>query len=57
MESFTNEILSYEFFRDYLLTDNVTKNDLSTDHLSKALESEALAFKAYEKVVNNTNSS
>lgn len=57
VESFTNEILSYEFFRDYLLTDNVTNNKISTDYLSKALESEALSFKAYESVVNNTNSS
>lgn len=55
LESFTNEIISYEFFRDYLLTGNVTKNELSTDYLSKALEDEAMAFKAYEKVVNDTN--
>lgn len=57
LESFTNEITSYEFFRDYLLTGNVTKNELSTDYLSKALENEAIAFKAYEKVVNETNTS
>ncbi|HKR74179.1 MAG TPA: hypothetical protein VJR94_08720 [Candidatus Nitrosocosmicus sp.] len=57
LESFTNEIISYEFFRDYLLTGNVTKNELSTDYLSKALEDEAMAFKAYEKVVNDTNTS
>ena len=56
LESFTNEIMSYELFRDYLLTGNITKNELSTDYLSKALENEALAFKAYEKVVNDTNS-
>jgi len=57
LESFTNEISSYEFFRDYLLTGNVTKNDISTDFLSKALEDEALAFKAYEEIVNTTDSS
>jgi hypothetical protein len=56
LESFSNEIISYKYFRDYLLTGNVTKNELSTDYLSKALENEALAFKAYEKIINNTNS-
>lgn len=56
LESFTNEISSYEFFRDYLLTGNVTKNEISTDLLSKALEDEALAFKAYEEIVNITDS-
>jgi len=57
LESFANEISSYEFFRDYLLTGNVTKNEISNDFLSRALENESLAFKAYEKVVNITNSS
>ena len=54
LSSFANEIKSYEFFRDYLLTGNTTKNDISTDLLSRALEDEALAFKAYEAVVNKT---
>jgi hypothetical protein len=53
--SLFNEIKSYEFFRDYLLTGNQTKNDISTDYLSQALEYEALAFKAYEEVMNKTS--
>jgi hypothetical protein len=54
LSSYANEIKSYEFFRDYLLTGNVTKNDVSTEYLSRALEDETLAFKAYEDVVNKT---
>jgi hypothetical protein len=54
LSSFANEIKSYEFFRDYLLTGNITKNDVSTEFLSRALEDEALAFEAYEDVVNKT---
>lgn len=54
VNSFSNEIKSYEFFRDYLLSGNATKNNISTEFLSKALEDEALAFKAYEEVVNKS---
>lgn len=54
LSSYANEIKSYEFFRDYLLTGNVTKNDVSTEYLSRALEDETLAFKAYEDVINKT---
>lgn len=57
LKSFANEIKSYELFRDYLLTGNVSKNDLSTDYLSQALKDEALAFKTYEEIVNKTASS
>ena len=56
LNSFANEIKSYEFFRDYLLTGNVTKNDISTDFLSQALEDEALSFKIYQRIINETNS-
>ncbi len=56
LNSFINEIKSYEFFRDYLLTGNVTKNDISTEYLSKALEEEALSFRSYEKIVNESRS-
>jgi hypothetical protein len=51
--SFANEIKSYEFFRDYLLSGNATKNDISTDYLSQSLEDEARAFKEYEKIINS----
>lgn len=54
LNSFVNEMKSYEFFRDYLLTGNETKNDISTQYLSQALQDEASAFKAYEKVVNQS---
>ncbi len=50
--SFSNEIKSYEFFRDYLITGNETMNQLSTDYLSKSLEDESDAFKSFKDVVN-----
>ena len=52
--SFSNEIKSYEFFRDYLTTGNETKNQISTDYLSKSLEDEFDAFKSFNNVVNTT---
>jgi hypothetical protein len=54
VSSFSNEIKSYEFFRDYLISGNQTKNDLSTEYLSKALEDETKSFKLYQEVLNNT---
>ncbi|VFJ12428.1 hypothetical protein [Candidatus Nitrosocosmicus franklandus] len=54
LNSFVNEIKSYEFFRDYLLSGNETKNDISTQYLSQALQDEASAFKAYEKIINQS---
>ncbi len=51
--SFANEIKSYEFFRDYLLTGNDTKNDISTDYLSQALELESIAFNEFKNALNN----
>lgn len=47
VSSLSNEIKSYELFKDYLLTNNATKNDLSTNYLSNSLEDEALAFKEF----------
>jgi hypothetical protein len=52
VSSFSNEIKSYEFFRDYLLTGNQTKNDISADYLSQALEDEGIAFKEYEETLD-----
>lgn len=56
VNSFSNEIKSYEFFRDYLITGNETKNKISTDFLSKSLEDEANAFKYFKDVSNGTRS-
>lgn len=55
-DSFYNEIKSYEFFKEYLVTGNETKNKISTDFLSKSLEDEANAFKYYKDVTNRTKS-
>ena len=46
--SFYNEIKSYEYFRDYLLSGNESLNEISTDYLGKSLDDEAIAFKAFE---------
>jgi hypothetical protein len=54
--SFSNEIKSYEFFKEYLITGNETKNQISTDFLSKSLKDEANAFKYYKDVTNRTKS-
>lgn len=43
-KSFINEIKSYELFRDYLHTGNETKNQISTEFLSKSLEDESNAL-------------
>lgn len=53
--SFSNEIKSYESFRDYLLTGNITKNEISTDYLSQSLEDEANSFKSFQEAQDNEN--
>ncbi|HYF99998.1 MAG TPA: hypothetical protein VD815_07895 [Candidatus Saccharimonadales bacterium] len=52
--SFSNEIKSCEFFRDNLTIGNETKNQISTDYLSKSLEDEFDAFKSFNDIVNTT---
>lgn len=52
--SFKNEIKSYQLFKDYLLTGNETKNQISTEFLSRSLEDELDAFRSYKDVVNGT---
>lgn len=54
LKSFMNEIKSYELFRDYLLTDNETKNQISTELMSKSLEYESYALRSYNDVLNGT---
>lgn len=55
VDSFLNEIKSYNFFQDYLLTGNKSKNEISTDYLSESLRYEAQSYKLFENVVNNTS--
>lgn len=52
LNSFQNEIKSYELFQEYLKTNNSTKNNLSTDHLSESLKYESLAFQEFKKLSN-----
>jgi uncharacterized membrane protein YvbJ len=53
VKSFSNEIKSYELFRDYLITNNSTANELSNDYLSEALNYETIARNAFTAAVNN----
>jgi hypothetical protein len=53
-KSFASEIKSYELFKEYLVTNNSTKNDLSTDYLSNALNYETIARNAFAQLNNNT---
>lgn len=54
LKSFMNEIKSYVLFTDYLLTDNETKNQISTELMSKSLEYESYALRSYNDVLNGT---
>ncbi len=56
-KSFVNEIQSYEYFKDYLITNNSTANKLSNDHLSAALNYETIARKAFAEANNISNTS
>jgi hypothetical protein len=53
VKSFSNEIKSYESFKDYLMTNNSTANELSNDYLSEALNYETIARNAFTAAVNN----
>ncbi len=52
VESFENEIKSYELFKDYLITNNSTKNDLSKFYLSQALNFETIARNTFTQIYN-----
>jgi len=54
VKSFASEIKSYELFKEYLITKNSTKNDLSTDYLSDALNYETIARNGFAQINNNT---
>jgi hypothetical protein len=55
VNSFNNEIKSYQYFKDYILTGNETLNKISTDYLSESLKDEAMAFKSFKEVTNKTS--
>jgi hypothetical protein len=55
VNSFDNEIKSYQYFKDYLLTGNETLNEISTNFLSDSLKDEAMAFKFFKEVTNKTS--
>jgi hypothetical protein len=54
VKSFASEVKSYELFREYLITNNSTKNELSTDYLSEALTFETIARDAFAQINNST---
>ncbi len=54
VKSFASEIKSYELFREYLMTNNSTKNELSTDYLSDALTFETIARNSFAQLNNST---
>jgi hypothetical protein len=56
IKSFDSEIMSYRLFDEYLKTNNVTANKLSTDYLSFALTNETIARSAFSQANNSSNS-
>ena len=57
VKSFANEIKSYEFFKNYMITNNSTSNELSNDYLSEALNYETIARSALVKAANKSSNS
>lgn len=55
VNSFYNEIKSYQVFRDYLLTGNESLNEISTNFLSESLKDEAMSFMSFKEVTNKTS--
>ena len=55
VNSFNNEIKSYQYFKEYLLTGNESLNEISTNFLSESLKDEAMAFKSFKEVTNKTS--
>jgi hypothetical protein len=52
VNSFHNEIKSYQYFMDYLLTGDESLNEISTNFLSESLKDETVAFKSFKEVTN-----
>ena len=55
VKSFASEIKSYEFFKDYLLTNNSDSNETSNYYLNAALNNETIARNACTAAVNNNS--
>jgi hypothetical protein len=55
VNSFYNEIKSYQVFREYLLTGNESLNEISTNFLSESLKDEVMAFESFKEVTNKTS--
>ena len=55
VKSFASEIKSFEFFKDYLLTNNSNSNETSNYYLNAALNNETIARNAYTAAVNNNS--
>lgn len=55
VRSYNNEIKSYQYFKDYLLTGNESLNEISTNFLSESLKDEAMSFKSFKEVTNKTS--
>ena len=55
VNSFNNEINSYQYFKDYLLTGNESLNEISTNFLSESLKDEAMSFKSFKEITNKTS--
>lgn len=55
VNSFYNEIKSYQVFRDYLLTGNESLDKISTNFLSESLKDEAMSFMSFKEVTNKTS--
>lgn len=55
VNSFLNEIKSYQYFMDYLLSGNESLNEISTNYLSESLKDEAMSFKSFKEVTNKSS--
>jgi hypothetical protein len=55
VSSYDNEIKSYQYFKDYLLTGNESLNEISTNFLSESLKDEAMSFKSFKEATNKTS--
>lgn len=55
IKSYEDEIKSYQFFENFLKTNNATANKLSTAYLTDALNNETMARSAFVKLHNDTN--
>ncbi|HEY6536820.1 MAG TPA: hypothetical protein VIY08_13640 [Candidatus Nitrosocosmicus sp.] len=55
VKSYEDEIKSYQFFEDFLKSNNATANKLPTAYLTNVLNYETMARSAFVKLQNDTN--